>query len=70
MKTAKCKYCEYRFKLKEYLDEEEKTMCFSCRVITELFRDIISTMEFMPYCGKKAQQYWQDKINNLTNYNA
>ena len=31
MKTAKCGFCQNRFRLHEYHSDFEKTVCFSCR---------------------------------------
>ena len=67
MKTTKCKYCKTRFNQKEWHTEKEIGLCFTCRVNYDNINALAKVLESNYIGGKKSNEYWAGKINQILN---
>ncbi len=69
MKTKKCKYCEYRFKISPYVSPLDKTptTCFSCQSTMSIIGAMASILltDSKVKRGKKSKTYWSKQLYNL-----
>jgi hypothetical protein len=64
MKSIKCE-CGNRFKPHTWLNEEEKTYCFSCRCHMEVINAVAVAFSLKSTRSWKSREYWSKKLEQL-----